>query len=325
MRAWLSSWIGVAIALSTVRAAANPSARLLYVRGPGADLCPNEEAVRASVAARLGYDPFFLSAPTTILVEITRDGDHFAALVKLIDSQGVERGTRRLATPTGNCVDLIGTLALTISLVIDPVSLAVSPVPPDPTAAAPPPAAPPAAPIPVGVPAATAERAPAPLRPDATRFFAGVSVLGSLGSALAPTAGAAVFGGARRGWGSLRVEARGDLPAAAPTPPAARSWALVASAVPCAHWRSAFACATVGVESIQASGNAAEPRKAETLVAILGGRLGVEIAATDRFALAVYAGWFAPLQHPRIEIDGVPVHDFPAVAGDVGISGLERF
>jgi hypothetical protein len=275
MRAWLSSWIGAAIALSTSIAGANPSARLLYVRGPGADLCPNEDAVRASVAARLGYDPFFLSAPTTILVEIARDGDRFAARVKLIDSHGVERGTRRLATPTGDCADLIGTLSLTISLVIDPVSLAVAPAAPDPSAEAPVPPPPPAAPVPVAVPAAAAERSPAPPRADAMRFFAGVSVLGSLGSALAPTAGAAVFGGARRGWGSLRVEARGDLPASATTPPAARSWALVASAVPCAHWRSAFACATVGVESIQASGEAAEPRNAETLVAILGGRLGV--------------------------------------------------
>jgi hypothetical protein len=335
MRAWLSSPIAVAIVVSTLRAHANPSAHLVYVRGLGADRCPNEDALRASVTTRLGYDPFFLSAPTTIFVEVLRDGDRFAALVKLIDDQGVERGARHLAATTGDCADLIGTLALTISLVVDPVSLPVSPAASDSTAArpatpvdpptAPTPMAPPTVPIPVGQPATVADGSPTPRRPDAPRFFAGVAVLGSLGSALAPTAGAAVFGGARRGWVSVRVEVRGDLPASAPKPPPARSWALIASAVPCVHWRSTFACATLGLESIRASGEAVVPRKAETLVALVGGRLGAEIAGTDRFAVAAFAEWFVPLPRPRIEMDGTSIHGFSPVAGDVGISGLERF
>jgi hypothetical protein len=331
MRPWLSSPIAAAILLWTLRASANPSARLVYVRGPGADLCPNEDAVRKAVAARLGYDPFFLSAPTTIFVEASRDGDHFAAVVKLIDSQGVERGTRRLESQTRGCGDLIGTLALTISLVVDPVSLATAPTPPD--ASAPAPAAPPVATAPSAVaspspgePPPQAAAPPQSARPtDAITFFAGITVLGSLGSALAPTAGAALFGGARGAWASLQIEARADLPVSARSPPAARSWALFASAAPCAHWLRAFACVTLGLESIQATGNAAAPRRAETLVALAGGRLGVDLVATDHFGLAGYAGAFAPLQLPRIEIDGVAVHDFSPVAGEVGISGLERF
>jgi hypothetical protein len=338
MRPWPSSPIALVILLSTLRANANPSARLVYVRGPGADRCPNEDVVRTSVAARIGYDPFFLAAPTTIFVEVSREGDRFAALVKLIDNQGVERGMRHLATHSPDCADLIGTLALTISLVIDPVSLATAPIRTDSSAVAPSPPSTPVAPVvvtpvptgavPVLVPIAPATAPEAPRSSpsaDGASFFAGVSVLGSLGSALAPTAGAVAFGGARWRWVSLRIEARGDLPASARTPPPARSWTVAASAVPCAYWHTAFACAALGVESIQATGDAAAPRNAETLVAVAGGRLGVEIAATEGFAFAAFAEGLVPLQRPRIEIDGVTVHHFSPVAGDVGLSGLARF
>lgn len=60
-----------ALTLSKV-AGANPSGRLVYARGPGADSCPDEETVRSSVAARLGYDPFFAWARTPVVVEVLR-------------------------------------------------------------------------------------------------------------------------------------------------------------------------------------------------------------------------------------------------------------
>jgi hypothetical protein len=330
MRLWLSSSVAAAILLSAPQARANPSARLVYVRGPGANDCPNEDVVRKSVATRLGYDPFFLSAPTTIFVELSRDGgERFAAVVKLIDNEGVERGVRRIESHTRDCADLVGTLALTISLVVDPLSLAVAPSPP--TAVAPPPAppaappAPPPASAPVDAPAPVAPSPPSAPRPETPRFFAGVTVLATLGSALAPTAGAVVFGGVRQGWGSVRIEGRGDLPVSASTPPAAQSWALFGSALPCAHLRRVFACAAIGLEWIHATGDAALPRRAETLVAVAGGRLGLEVAATDRFAFAAFAESLAPFQRPRIVMDGATIHAFPPVAGDVGLSALERF
>jgi hypothetical protein len=331
MRPWLSSSIAAAVLLWGLRAHANPSARLVYVRAAGASECPNEDVVRRSVAARLGYDPFFLSAPTTIFVEVSRNGERFDAVVKLVDSQGVERGTRHLES-NRDCANLVGTLALTISLVVDSVSLAVAPNPPSAVVAPDPPdAVAPAAPAapPVSSPASLPpSEAPLPPTGRPSRnapFFAGVTVLGTLGSALAPTAGAALFGGIRRGWASIRIEARGDLPASASTPPAARSWALFGWALPCGHLHVAFACAVMGVEWIHATGDARSPRHAETLVPVAGARLGVEVAATDRLAFAAYAELLAPLQRPRIEIDGVAVQHFPVVAGDVGVSALERF
>jgi hypothetical protein len=327
MRRWLSSPIAALLALWPAQAGANPSARLVYVRGPGASDCPGEDVVRRSVTARLGYDPFFLSAPTTIFVEVSRSGEHFAAIVKLADSEGVERGARHLESRTRACADLVDTLALTISLVVDPKSLAIAPSPPAPEAAPPavppPPAAAPST-IAVSAPPRDAPAAPPPSAP-LWAGFAGVTALASLGSALAPTPGAAVFGGARRGWASLRLEARGDLPASASTPPASQSWALFGSAVPCGYLGSVFACAAIGLEWIHATGGATLPRPAETLVAVVGGRVGVEFPVIERLALAGFVESLVPLQRPRIEIDGVDRHDYPAVAVDVGLSALERF
>lgn len=344
MRPWLSSSIAIALLLSSVRVWANPSARLVYVRGAGADRCPNEEAVRAAVSTRLGYDPFFLTAPTTIFVEIARDGDRFVARLKLIDSQGVERGTRHLETHTGYCADLIGTLALTLSLVIDPVSLAAPPVASDSAPAAT--SAPSPEPVPKTGSTPVTESAPATLPPvhapdstpappprietpsgrrNAMTAFAGLSALATLGSALAPTAGATAFVGFRAGWLSIQVEGRGDLPVSASDPPS-RSSAVFGAALPCVHRWGAFACASVGFEWIHASGEATYPRNPQALVGVLGGRLGAEIEVADRIALVPFVELLGPLQRLRIEVDSpVQLHAFSAVAGDVGASGLVRF
>jgi hypothetical protein len=56
----------------SVAASETASARLVYVRGPGAEDCPGEQAIRAAVGARLGYDPFLAWARDTMFVEIQR-------------------------------------------------------------------------------------------------------------------------------------------------------------------------------------------------------------------------------------------------------------
>jgi len=54
---WSSALAVLALARAAAAAPA-PKAHLLYVRGPGAQRCPDEQAVREVVARRLGYDPF---------------------------------------------------------------------------------------------------------------------------------------------------------------------------------------------------------------------------------------------------------------------------
>ena len=86
--------VGV-LAAGEVAACAAPSARLVYVRGPGAERCPSEAAVRAAVSARLGYDPFFDWARETIFVEIQRGPRAFRVLVKLVGADNLQRGRAR--------------------------------------------------------------------------------------------------------------------------------------------------------------------------------------------------------------------------------------
>lgn len=49
---------GIAAAMVFVApsAEASPSARLVYVRGAGAEACPDEATLRGAVKQRLGYD-----------------------------------------------------------------------------------------------------------------------------------------------------------------------------------------------------------------------------------------------------------------------------
>jgi hypothetical protein len=77
---------------------ASPSARLVYLREPSAESCPDERSVRGAVAARLGYDPFFPNAPETMFIEITSVRGQYRARVKLVDGDNVVRGTREIAT-----------------------------------------------------------------------------------------------------------------------------------------------------------------------------------------------------------------------------------
>src|SRR5262245_23079712 len=85
------------VALAPLPARAAASARLVYLRGPGAEQCPAEDAVRAAVRARLGYDPFFTWARDTLFLEITGSGHAFRTVIKLVADDNRQRGARDIA------------------------------------------------------------------------------------------------------------------------------------------------------------------------------------------------------------------------------------
>ncbi|NOU28215.1 MAG: hypothetical protein HOO96_09960, partial [Polyangiaceae bacterium] len=101
-------------------ASATPTAKLTYVRGEGAAACADEASLRQAVAARLGYDPFRPVAENAVSVDVRRVGPRFVAHVKLIDADSKERGDRELQSKSDDCGDLTSTLALTISIALDP-------------------------------------------------------------------------------------------------------------------------------------------------------------------------------------------------------------
>ncbi|MEZ4410129.1 MAG: hypothetical protein R3A52_27180 [Polyangiales bacterium] len=141
----------------------SPTAVLRYERGEGASACPDAQAVRDAVAARLGYDPFRESAPMTVRATITRHRRRLRGRVEVTDAAGAAVGTREIESSRRDCAEIASALTLAVSIVIDPLSLTRPAPAPAPPAPAPAPApAPPPPPPPQPVVAAPAPPPPAP-------------------------------------------------------------------------------------------------------------------------------------------------------------------
>jgi hypothetical protein len=313
----------------SVPALASPSARLIYSRPPEAATCPDEEAVRAAVAARLGYDPFFPWAPTTVVVDVTRTDSRFRADVRLIDEHGLVRGARHLETKGSECTDLMAAMALTISIVVDPLSLtSASPVPQseDSTTTLPvadPPQPPPSAPVmtPLQPPP------PAPPLPDPIHAYAGAGVLGSVGTAPAVSFGGDLLVGVRQRALSLEVDVRGELPASrALAAGTVQTERLIGSLVPCLHLGVSLFCAVGSVAWVHASGSGlTEDGGGSAIAGALGVRAGVELRLGPIVRIRGYADLLAELFPPQLQIGTTNVYPLSPVSGDLGLAALVQF
>lgn len=315
----------VAAALVSGPSLASPSARLIYARAAEAEGCPDEETVRAAVAARLGYDPFFPWAPNTVLVDLQRSGDRFRADVKLVDEHGVVRGARHLETRS-ECADLMEAMALTISLVVDPLSLSSTPRTAEPANSTPRPITEPSPEAPT--PTVTSRTPPAPPpsspHPERIHVYAGAGVLGSLGTAPAPSFGGDVLLGARRQVFSLEVDARGELPASRElTAGTAGSERLMGSLIPCLHLSVSMFCMVGSLAWVHASGSGlTSDRSGSAAAGALGARAGVELKLGPILRLRAYADLLAELFAPRLQIGGVDVYTLSPISGDIGLAAL---
>lgn len=94
--------------------------RLDFENRSGAS-CPDVATLTRSVSARLGYDPFSNSASDVLLVSI--QGEKRGGLRGEIRwGAGVRHGdARSIDSKSGNCVQLMEALALTMSMAIDPL------------------------------------------------------------------------------------------------------------------------------------------------------------------------------------------------------------
>src|SRR4051794_13950321 len=89
--------VGAALSLTTalsLRSSAGVATRLAYSRSANASTCPDEQVLRNSVRDRLGYDPFFPWATSTVVVEIERRGTTLVGRARLIDEAGLVDGAR---------------------------------------------------------------------------------------------------------------------------------------------------------------------------------------------------------------------------------------
>jgi hypothetical protein len=311
-------------------ASAAASARLVYVRGPGAEDCPGEGAVRAAVSARLGYDPFMAWAHDSLFAEISRKESDYRAEIKLVDDQNRLRGARDLHVKGGDCAAIIDAMALTVSLTIDPSSL-LGPSPSSPSLPSPPAEteAPPSVAAPTQPP--TAE-GPARTNPGGIHLsgHVGAGVMGAFGAAPAATAGGAVFAGVGWHWLSIDIEGRADLPvvgASASSPVRVRSQLLTASIVPCAHLGIVFACPVAsGGRVFATSVGTVSPHAEQAVWWGFGGRAGVELKLAASFSLRAHAEVLGTLTPYSLTLDGADVvYSFPVASVDVGLAVAWRF
>jgi hypothetical protein len=349
----------VAVLAGTGLAHAGPpdaahTARLSYARGQGAERCPEEETLRAAVAARLGYDPFRPDASQTVTASIrhtpTRGGEGaLRAEVRLVDVAGAVAGTRQLSAAEDDCADLVASMALAISIAIDPQSQlgpeAPRAVPPVQAPSSPPPGAParaePAAhapalvepPAPAGssaVPAVVARPSPPPRArpPERPTWRVGVGAVIAAGAAPGISGGVTVQAGVRWKVFSGALEGRADPPAGmvATGGGTVHASLLTLTVLPCFHFGLAAACGRASFGAVLGSGaDVPIPRNAATFFGSAGARLGVTIPLGARFAADLHGDLDVTYTRTNLDLYGGNVWTAPRAAAALGAGLLAHF
>lgn len=339
-RTWVSVLAFGAILFSARGAFAGPRARLVYTRNPGAEACADEKALRDAVAARIGYDPFFPYADRTVVVAIEARGDHLAARIDLVDDQSRGQGARVIEASNRECDALFDTVALTISIAIDPRALVGKPAANE--AQTSPPAADeePAPPLPEAIvhpvetnapprgdvdqpqPQPSSERnARSPLR-----LAAGLR--GEVGTVPAPTP--AVSLGAAMIWPrvSLGLELSSTLPASKDVDSGGRvrGWLLRSSLVPCFRVTRLALCGVASIGRFSGSGESVtQPEDHGALFLSAGGRASLDVPLDRRFGLAIDAELGGNLQRTTLRVGPDDVWRAPPVYASLGASVFFEF
>jgi hypothetical protein len=307
---------------------ATPTSRLVYSRSVDAGSCPDEQALRHEVAARVGYDPFFPWATRTIVAGITRREGAFVATVDLVDDQGLSHGARELRTDRG-CDDLLGAMALAIAIAIDPQSLSRVGPPPPPL---PPPSPPASDPSPVTTPEQPAPSehllAPQPSRASQLEIDGSVGLVASGG--LAPNVAAGLSLGAGVRWRMLSLSVEGLIDAPSTTQAegggTVTTWLVLADVAPCVHFGSFLACALGQVGSMQASGDGvSEARSTSIPWWAAGGRLGAMVRLSDAMSLRFRTDVVANLDRATLQLNGTEAWQYPLVGASLGFDLVLHF
>jgi hypothetical protein len=127
--------LGVALLLAHGELARNAAARpaprphleLVYTDASGVAACPDEASLRALVAARLGYDPFRSGAAERLEVVVAWGKKGLRGEVRWVGSSQTAARGRVFEAPADDCAELGQTLALAMSIAIDPFEERSSP------------------------------------------------------------------------------------------------------------------------------------------------------------------------------------------------------
>lgn len=306
-------------------ASATPTAKLTYVRGEGAAACADEASLRQAVAARLGYDPFRPVAENAVSVDVRRVGPRFVAHVKLIDADNKERGDRELQSKSDDCGDLTSTLALTISIALDPLSLTRPPPdppapPPDPPA--PPPDPPPTPPQPQPPPSPRERPVPPPRSTPHAAFEAGLALHMAIGAAPAVAFGPDLFGAVRYGAFQAEITGRFDAQASRSTSEGGvvATSLLTVGVAPCFRLSILALCAHGTLGSLVAeTREVTRPASDSVLYVAVGGRIAVAIPVFKNLTVRPFAELAVPLLPYEFRLNGRSIYALSPVSATFGL------
>lgn len=324
----------VALVLLGARSAlAFPSSRLVYMRGPGAESCPDQTTVREAVKKRLGYDPFFPSSDKTIVARIVRDANKLRGEVELVDEQGTQAGKREFSAEPDQCQQLVHAMALSISIAIDPNSAetyaqgpkeapAADPAEkqqgsqPEPEAEVPPTPVVAPAPAPPAKPAAESAQ---------TLWSAGLGATFQVGSMPHVAIGATAFAALRMSIWSLSIEGELDAPMTTREKGVElRSYGGALKLVPCGHWKALFACQISALRWLAASGSVTGLGGAAPSLA-LGARLGAELPLNSTFGVLGYGDLLLTALPVQLKSESTELWKTPLFSGGLGIAAALHF
>ena len=331
-RRWVVRFTALLAAGAPCLLAAQPEraeATLGYTLKPGAEVCPASQALEDAVAARLGYFPFRFEAARSVTVRIERQGAGLRAEVELRESDGRVSGSRELTTPSDDCRGLIDSIAVAISLGLDPLSLSR----PQPSASSPASVAPVvSAPAPLPVPAVSSAPPPsAPVVGQTLPLRPGVVVPWQLRATLGPqvwrgTAPANALGlmasvSLRRGFFSVAIEGRDDLRTTVREQGVSVASSILAVGLaPCLHRGMVLGCLLAQMGTIAAEGRGLDqPRQDHSLYVALGARAGLEIHLGASLFLRPHLDVLAPLHRAVFFVDARPVWTAPSLSGSLGL------
>jgi hypothetical protein len=348
LSAWLAllAWVwparGAEARTAATEAADGAGTRFEYVRAPGAEACPDREAVRAGVAAHLGYDPFSDGGGRTLRCAITRDGAGLRAQIDVTDARGAAVGTRTLTSPRADCRDLATAALLAISLAArrpQPAADATAADTATPaTGGAAPAAAANAASAASATPAAPAAdttvtasavaSSPPPRRPGAPLgFHAGVGTAATLGSVPGVSWAGAVQAGVDGGAASLSIEARLEAPQAEAVG-AGRVSLWMAAATLLACWRPGHLslCGVAGGGIVRGAGeDLPGARRGVGPWIGAGGRVAWLFPLGPASALQAHAELLGVPLRTRLRVGDAAVWTTPPLSGALGLSWVYRF
>ncbi len=298
----LCSGLAVLAVPSSALARATPLARLVYMRGPGAEQCPQQMELRMMVIARLGYDPFSATASRVVLAKVERTGDELRAKVDLANADGSIEGVRELSAPAADCSALMRALALSISIAIDPSGALVKREAGPTSEAAGGSMAPPEAESTEALPA----RASQPLSQQRSlRYFTGAGLHLTYGAAPALGYGGDLIVGSRYRDFSLSLEGRADPMVMTSSGVGGEIGAMfmLASLVPCAHWRMLAFCGLGSAGFMRASSQYILVSSSQTgAYAAAGARVSLQWPIAERFQVAIHGDLATPLPRRPIQI-----------------------